>query len=108
MHQALAFIELPVDNVDSQCSNVSHAVHHFVSSLLWQKFCGSRKQSKSLTCERLKLSVMHSRVFVQYTKLLQSRLKSAVCVCANCQHSSLHCFGSSVDLQNLVRIKGVP
>jgi hypothetical protein len=36
--QALAFIDLPVDNVNSQSFSVSLAAHHFVRNLLWQKF----------------------------------------------------------------------
>jgi hypothetical protein len=35
--QALAFIELPVDNINSQGIKVPFAVHHFVKSLLWDK-----------------------------------------------------------------------
>jgi hypothetical protein len=53
--KALAFIELPVDNVNSQSFNVSFAVHRFVRNLLWQKCWGSKNQSHFSNRERFSM-----------------------------------------------------
>jgi hypothetical protein len=42
--QALAFIELSLDNVTSQGVNVSLAAQYFVKNLLWQKCLGTAKK----------------------------------------------------------------
>jgi hypothetical protein len=34
--------------------------------------------------------------------------RSLLCTCVQFQHSSLHCFGVYADLQNIVKIEGVP
>jgi hypothetical protein len=79
---------LLVDNVDSPFSNVSHAMHRLVKSLLWQKCCGSRKRSKISTCERFKLSVTHTpELHVQHTKPL--KIKDRVCCVRVCNFSIL-------------------
>jgi hypothetical protein len=70
--QALAFTELPVDNVNRQGFNVSPAVHHFVRNSLWKKNAGSRKRSHFSLFERV-LTVCHvsSQLNVQLTNPLQ-------------------------------------
>jgi hypothetical protein len=46
---------------------------------------------------------------VEHTKLLAcNKFLSLLCACVQFQHYSLHCFDVSVDVQKLVKNKGVP
>jgi hypothetical protein len=76
------FVEVPVDNVNSQGFNVLLAVHQFAQTLLWQKCRDSKIQSLILSWYFFKSSVTHFRVThaPHHTKLLQSSLL-CVCVC---------------------------
>jgi hypothetical protein len=90
--QTWAFIESPVDSDNCQGFNFTFALYRFVRKML-------RLGSVFQLCHTTELHVQH-------TKPLQSRL-FLLCVYVQFQHSSLNCgFGSSVDLQILVKNRG--
>jgi hypothetical protein len=53
-------------------------------------------------------SVTHSRVARATHQAVAIKAESLMCTCVQFQHSSWNCFGGSIDLQSLVKIKGVP
>jgi hypothetical protein len=83
---ALAFIELPLNKLTSQNFNISHAVK-IVKKIVFKIFT-------------------HPRGARGAHRFNQGR--SLLCACVQFQHSSWHCIGSSFDLHNLVKMKGVP
>jgi hypothetical protein len=96
------------DNINSQGLNVSLSVHRFVTNLLWWKCWGSRKQTH-FKSRAFFNALSHTPVFCMCsTPSRYIKGWSLLCACVQFQRFSLHCFGSSVDLQNLVKIKGVP
>jgi hypothetical protein len=92
--QALAFIELSVDNGNSQGFNVLLTVHHCVRNLrLWKN-------------EATENGHMFQPVCVFYAVLIRAKV-CCVHVC-NCCIPACVVLTVSVNLQNLVKIKGVP
>jgi hypothetical protein len=111
MHPSPAFYWVTSGQCYSQGFNVSLAKHHFIRNLLRQKCWGNRKKVLFFNLRKMFNALSHTpELHMQHTKPLQSRLESAVCVCAISvvKLSSLLYFGSSFDWQNLVKIKGVP
>jgi hypothetical protein len=66
-----------------------------------------RQQKTVLFFTFILLSVTHITVARGSTpsRSKQGQRLLGVLLCVQFQHSSLHCFGSSLDLQNLVKIK---
>jgi hypothetical protein len=106
--QALGFIELPVDNVNSQGFYVSLSVHCLVINLLWQNAEAAENGLIFQLVSVFQRSVTHSRGARVAHQAVTNQGWSLLCACVQFQHSSLHFLGIGINIQNLVKIKGVP
>jgi hypothetical protein len=98
--QTLELLSYPWIILTVKASMVHFAMHHFVRNLLWQKCWCSRKRSHFFQFIRVfQRSVTHSRVERGAHQAAIIKAMSLLCACAQFQHSSLHCYGSSIDLQ---------
>jgi hypothetical protein len=103
----MAFIEVPVDTIMSrlQCSTFSAL---FRQKTYWGK--NAEAASNGHICQLLSVFqrfVTHSRVAHAAHQAISIKA-SLLCASVQFQRSNLLCFDRSVDLQNLVKIKGVP
>jgi hypothetical protein len=97
-----------VDNVNIEGFNVSLAVRHFARNPTVAKMLRHQKTNIFQLFDLFQRSVTRSKVALAAHQAIKNQAQSVLFVCTQFQHSSLLCFESSVDFQNLVKIKGVP
>jgi hypothetical protein len=107
--KALAFIELPLNNFNSQCFNGSFAVHLFVRTLSVAKMLRQQKTVTFLIRERFSTLCQTLQSCTCSTSIRCNQGQSLSCACVQCQHTSLQYYGRSIyAFLQKEKIKGVP
>jgi hypothetical protein len=88
--KVLPFIELLVDDFNSQSFNVSLSVHHLVRNLLWQNAEAAENGHIFQLLSVFQRSVTHSRVARAARQAVA--IKARVCFLLVCDYSILACI----------------